>query len=142
IFRPPAPSASMRSRPWMVLRLTTRLGRTMYALRLVSRSCPPAMAWGVSSGSTLPPGGLSSFTASSTVEALAHSNEFMALPSLLLLLHQALEDLVGGDRQFADADAAGVVDGVGDRADAGDVGALGHADDRLPRVAVVDDRDQ
>src|SRR5207237_1260603 len=114
-----------------------------YALTLVSRSCPPAMACGASSGSTLPPAGLSSFTASSTVEAFAHSNAFIDLPSLRwLLLHQAHEDLVRGDRELAHPDAARVIHRVRDRPDARHVGPLGHPDHRLPRVTVVDDRDQ
>src|SRR5437764_364036 len=98
ILKPPFPSGSMRSSPWMVLRLTTRGGRTMYALREVSRSCPPPMGRGISSGSALGSAGLSSFTASSTLEALAHSNAFIG-SSYLLHLHQAVEDFVGGNRQ-------------------------------------------
>src|SRR5262249_21933880 len=86
ILKPPFPSGSMRSSPWMVLRLTTRGGRTMYALRLVSRSCPPPIGRGMVSGSALGSAGLRSFTASSTLEALAHSNAFIG-SSYLLHLH-------------------------------------------------------
>src|SRR5438876_4672140 len=112
----------------------------MYALSDVSRSCPPAIGRGASSGSTFPPAGLSSLTASSTLEALSHSNAFISSSSLLRLLHQAIEDLVGGNRKLAHAHAAGVVDRVGDRAHARHVGRLRHADHHLPLVAVVDDR--
>src|SRR5438105_7690831 len=97
------------------------------------------MGRGAWSGSTLPPAGWSSLTASSTLEALAHSNAFIGSSSLLGL-HQAVEDLVGGDGKVADAHAAGVVDRVGDCADARHVGRLRHADHHLALIAVVDDR--
>src|SRR4051794_37940515 len=141
ILKPPFPSGSMRSSPWMVLRLTTRGGRTMYALREVSRSCPPPMGRGISSGSALGSAGLSSFTASSTLEALAHSNAFIG-SSYLLHLHQAVEDFVGGNRQLAHAHAARVVDGIGHSADAGNIRRLRHPDDDRSGVAVVDDWNQ
>src|SRR5689334_6004089 len=108
----------------MVRMFTRREGATRCSFIMSTTSSPPAL---MAAPLTV------SWMASSTEVASAHSNDFMASRSLLLLFVEGCEHDGRRHWDLADAHADGVVDGVGDRAGRGhrrrlaDAGGVGRA---------------
>src|SRR5260221_13848813 len=120
IRSPPSGSATILSRPAIVLRSTTRGGSIRCSFRWSSRSMPPAF-------STPPAFSASSSRASAVLVACASSKRFMSRPPRF---GQGLEDPVGGHGQGAHAGPGGVVDRVRDRAQGGHEARLADAGGR------------
>src|SRR5580700_12141609 len=121
---PLSPSPLMPSRPWMVLRFTTRLGTRIRSFIVVSKSCPPDMGRADSLSSSAETSA-SSFTASSTLLGVDHSKAFMRVSRFR---SQAHENFVRGDRQLPYPDSAGVEYRVGDGSRGWNRRWLAHAD--------------
>src|SRR5208282_3451338 len=132
--KPPSSASAIASSPGTSFRLMIFAGASRPSFRRSRRSIPPAFTTDISLRSMLSGAAViasatvadAAAAASEMVLAFAKAKRFTASTPLWDLAERG-EHRRRRHRQAAQADADGVVDGVGDRRRSGDVGGLGNA---------------